>query len=789
MKKKILSLLLVLAVLLSSISINSSNTYAADGTVKIFLGDSDTPRHHKAIAEGSRSEELSFELKEGTVKTSSFSSDNPDSFKIVKENGKTYIDGISEGVGYVTLNIETTTGKKYKERLFISVYKGTGTYLGIINISAGVYRGASTNADVENLDYKGELQKNTKVYVVAKCKEFYLIRTLDGSVFEDNKDTGFVKKSMIGIPVAKIELDKNNLTLKKGERAKIIANVLPDIANDKNAIFTSSDSNIVAVSEKGICSAKKDGEATITVKAGDKTATCKVFVAGEYIYEKLKLNKTNETVVIGELIKLHPTSGVVDEYTSSDNNLATVDKAGNIEAIAPGVISITAKSLYGEAVICKVTIKYPNAPKVSFKKTKKKNEYRLSWKKVSGVTGYQVYKYKSKKNRYKKYKTIKKSSGQKLIVPKGKYKVRAYKKNKKGKSYYSAFTVAKLSKKNVAKYKIIYVGNGGIGKTYSQTLDFNKKIRMKANKFNRKGFAFVGWSKSKNGEVILKNKARVKKLTNKKKIKLYAIWRSDNDPNGKLQRQGLIYANKSDPILGNCMDNDASLIKKVLDYSNFVEGKVRTSKITDFKVSQYKKRIKIVGQNTTLNDITYIYFSCHGSEDASLLLMGNEYVYAKALREWLDDYVDGKVVLMLDLCYSGIFMREHIDIDKTFVDEFSKAGTGKVELKKNGKYKIITSSGEDVSFGGNPVSLATGYWAKGLGFTNYGEESSMYADLSDKDDEGNICYGNNDSKITLNELYKYAAPPIYEVLKNGGCGKNNYPQVYPKNDNFLIYQR
>lgn len=110
--KKILTFLLAITVLFSSVDVSSINIYAADGTVKIFLGDSTTPRHHKAIAEGSRSEELSFELKDGKVKKSAYSSDNPSSFKIVEENGKNYISGISEGVGYVTLSIETTTGKK-----------------------------------------------------------------------------------------------------------------------------------------------------------------------------------------------------------------------------------------------------------------------------------------------------------------------------------------------------------------------------------------------------------------------------------------------------------------------------------------------------------------------------------------------------------------------------------------------------------------------------------------------------------------------------------------------------
>lgn len=48
---------------------------------------------------------------------------------------------------------------------------------------------------------------------------------------------------------------------------------------------------------------------------------------------------------------------------------------------------------------------------------------------------------------------------------------------------------------------------------------------------------------------------------------------------------------------------------------------------------------------------------------------------------------------------------------------------------------------------------------------------------------------NKDEKVTLNELYKYASPPIFERLVNQNYGKDNYPQAYPSNDNFIIYQR
>lgn len=80
------------------------------------------------------------------------------------------------------------------------------------------------------------------------------------------------------IAVTSVELDQTSLTLKPEETATLIATVQPDNATDKTVTWTSSDPEIATVDETGKITAIKDGIATITAKAGEKTATCEVKV-------------------------------------------------------------------------------------------------------------------------------------------------------------------------------------------------------------------------------------------------------------------------------------------------------------------------------------------------------------------------------------------------------------------------------------------------------------------------------------------------------------------------------
>lgn len=77
-------------------------------------------------------------------------------------------------------------------------------------------------------------------------------------------------------PCTGITLDKDTLTIARGETATLTATVEP--ADTTNTIVWSSENDNIATVENGVVTAVGFGETTITAACGDKTASCKVTV-------------------------------------------------------------------------------------------------------------------------------------------------------------------------------------------------------------------------------------------------------------------------------------------------------------------------------------------------------------------------------------------------------------------------------------------------------------------------------------------------------------------------------
>jgi len=149
--------------------------------------------------------------------------------------------------------------------------------------------------------------------------------------------------------VTSIELNKTTLTLEVGQSEALTANVLPADATDKSVTWTSSDASVASVAN-GVVTAKAVGTATITAKAGNKTATCVVSVLNEVIaVESIELNETSLSLSVGDTETLTanvlPANATDPSITWTSSNASVVSVTnGVVTAKAVGTATITAKA-------------------------------------------------------------------------------------------------------------------------------------------------------------------------------------------------------------------------------------------------------------------------------------------------------------------------------------------------------------------------------------------------------------------------------------------------------------
>lgn len=167
-----------------------------------------------------------------------------------------------------------------------------------------------------------------------------------------------VEKKIIAVET--VELDKNELELTEGDSATLVATVKPDDATDKGVTWSSSDPEVATV-EDGAVTAVKEGTATLTAKAGEKSATCVVTVKKKVIaVESVELDKTELTLTEGESITLVATvypENATDKtitWNSSDKTVVSINE-GLVIANKEGIAIITARA--GEKTAsCTITI-------------------------------------------------------------------------------------------------------------------------------------------------------------------------------------------------------------------------------------------------------------------------------------------------------------------------------------------------------------------------------------------------------------------------------------------------
>ena len=165
----------------------------------------------------------------------------------------------------------------------------------------------------------------------------------------------------VTVLVTGITLDETELDLTvDDDPVTLVAKVTPEGATDKTVTWSSSNDRVATVDANGKVKAVGNGEATITAKAGDKTATCKVLVST--LASGVTLDRTELSMKVGDspvtlVAKVTPasTSDKTVTWRSSNEKVATVDSNGKITPVGLGETKITAEA-NGYTATCTVKV-------------------------------------------------------------------------------------------------------------------------------------------------------------------------------------------------------------------------------------------------------------------------------------------------------------------------------------------------------------------------------------------------------------------------------------------------
>lgn len=164
------------------------------------------------------------------------------------------------------------------------------------------------------------------------------------------------------VPATSVKIDQGeHLILDRGHSSTLTATINPTGTSDTLS-WSSSDSNIVSVSQDGTILAKAIGTATITAQAGNVKDTIEVEVIVK-IDEFSLVSASSVDVLRGStstiVTKINPTDTTEDKtitWTSDAEEIATVSKDGVITGVSEGTATITGKLKNGLTVEVEVTV-------------------------------------------------------------------------------------------------------------------------------------------------------------------------------------------------------------------------------------------------------------------------------------------------------------------------------------------------------------------------------------------------------------------------------------------------
>ena len=212
----------------------------------------------------------------------------------------------------------------------------------------------SSDSGVATVDESG------KVTAVKIGSATITVTTKDGSKTATCKVTVTAKT----IPLSSIEVSPKDAKILEGETLNLSVKYAPDNASDKSVTWSSSNTNVAVVDDKGVVTGVSEGNVDITAKTKNGlTSSCKVSVNKDASLKGIAFMDELVEVTLGipETLYLVFTPEYAKNknvtWKSSNTAVAKVSSEGEVEGVKEGEVTITATSEEGGfKATCKVKV-------------------------------------------------------------------------------------------------------------------------------------------------------------------------------------------------------------------------------------------------------------------------------------------------------------------------------------------------------------------------------------------------------------------------------------------------
>jgi len=289
--------------------------------------------------------------------------------KAVKAGKATITVTTKDGNKTAKCEVTVTKKKVAAKKVTLSASKNVYVVAGkSITIGAAVEPANTTDSLKFTTDSKGKKvvtlkadKKNNSVKITAKKgKTGKATITAKAGKKSAKVTVNVVKKAT---NATKITLNKKTLKINTGASAALQAKLTPAKATTEVKWSVDKAGKKVVNIKNGIVTGKKAGVATITAKAGKKTAKCVVTVTKAGV--KTKLKKANGTVKVKKTLKITlkgDSKDTIASCTTSNKKIATVKvdkkkKSATITGKKKGKATITVVTKKGAVLTFKATVK------------------------------------------------------------------------------------------------------------------------------------------------------------------------------------------------------------------------------------------------------------------------------------------------------------------------------------------------------------------------------------------------------------------------------------------------